>query len=72
MRVECQVDECIEEETQGVRHWDQPSVRVTCSRCGHETMSYGTDDNSVKRCLALMREECPFLESNFYVSDNYD
>ena len=33
----------------------------------HSTESYGTGDKSVKRCLALMRDECPMGENNFYV-----
>jgi hypothetical protein len=36
-----------------------PSICATCTRCGHETESYGTGDASVARCLVLMREECP-------------
>ena len=27
----------------------------------------GTDDPSIKRCLALMREECPLGKWNWYV-----
>jgi hypothetical protein len=42
-------------------------VCATCRRCGHETESYGTSDASVRRCLALLREECPNEESNYYV-----
>ncbi len=42
-------------------------VTATCSRCGHETESWGTDTPSVRRCLALLREECPRGEQNFYV-----
>ena len=34
-------------------------VRATCSRCGHETESFGTSGASVRRCLVLLREECP-------------
>lgn len=44
---------------------------AVCDKCGHETMSYGDHDGSVKRCLALMREECPQKESNFYI-ETYD
>lgn len=43
-----------------------PSVRVSCGRCGHSTESYGTGENSIKRCCALLREECPEDEYNFY------
>lgn len=48
---------------------DSPCVRAICSKCGHETMSFGDSDSSVLRCLALMREECPEGENNFYVAD---
>src|SRR5206468_282498 len=41
-------------------------VRATCSRCGHETESGGTGENSIKRCLVLMRGECPQGENNRY------
>jgi len=41
-------------------------VRAVCARCGHETESYGVEEGSVKRCMAVMREECPKKESNFY------
>jgi hypothetical protein len=45
------------------------SIRARCSRCGHETESFGTGERSIQRCLALMREECPAGESNFYAAD---
>ena len=41
-------------------------VCATCSRCGHETESYGTTDASVRRCLALLHDECPNHEDNYY------
>lgn len=41
-------------------------VYATCSKCGHETMSWGDSEASIKRCLVLMREECPEEEENFY------
>ena len=34
-------------------------VQATCSDCGHQTFSYGRGEASRKRCLVLMREECP-------------
>lgn len=46
-----------------------PGVEATCSKCGHVTESFGVEDGSVKRCLALMREECPNNEKNFYDGD---
>jgi hypothetical protein len=44
-------------------------VRVVCSRCEHETESFGTGEASVRRCLALLREECPEEEDNYYVAE---
>lgn len=51
-------------------HGEIRSVRVTCDRCGHEVTSYGRSDRSVRRCLALLREECPDDEENYYVADD--
>lgn len=50
----------------------RPGVVASCTRCGHETQSYGQEEASVKRCLALLREECPNGESNFYVQEDDD
>ena len=44
-------------------------VEVTCDRCGHCEESYGTDEPSLQRCAALLRENCPRGENNFYVVD---
>lgn len=68
MRVECEVRYDEEENDDGVLI---ECTYVTCSRCGHETMSFGTSEASVKRCLALLREECLEGESNFYVAEEY-
>lgn len=54
----CEIDE---EDIDGV-----DSVCAYCTKCGHQTDSYGTDEASVLRCLALMREECPNNERNWY------
>ena len=35
-------------------------VQATCSLCNHETTSFGTSSRSVKRCLYLLRDECPY------------
>lgn len=45
----------------------QPAVQATCSDCGHVTQSFGTSDASRKRCLVMLREECPLNKRNFYV-----
>jgi hypothetical protein len=41
-------------------------VTATCSRCEHVTESFGTSYASVRRCLVLLREECPKSEKNYY------
>lgn len=48
----------------------QPMVQAECTRCNHLTESFGTTDRSVKRCLVLLREECPNNEENFYVDED--
>ncbi len=48
---------------------DIPGVCATCQQCGNTTESFGTSESSVRRCLALMREECPEGEENYYVAD---
>ena len=63
MRVECEVVE-VELDDDGR---DVEGVKAVCSRCFHETESFGTGDASRRRCLALMRDECPNAEHNFYV-----
>ncbi len=50
----------------------QPGVTATCGRCEHTTESAGTGGASVRRCLALLREECPKGERNFYEGDSGD
>jgi hypothetical protein len=64
MRVQCSIDET---ELDG-DYGRVPGIVVTCSRCGYETESFGTSEVSVRRCLALMREQCPNKEENLYVS----
>jgi hypothetical protein len=68
MRVECEIEET---ELEG-DYAPVEGVMATCSRCDHVTESFGTSDSSVKRCLVLMREECPKNESNFYYSARDD
>ncbi len=64
MRVECEVTEATLTSDDGR---EVEGVCATCSRCDHETESFGTGEASVKRCLALLREECPEGEENWYV-----
>jgi len=64
MRVPVDIDEIEIDTPEGLRD----GVCATCQRCGHETESFGTSERSVKRCLALLRTECPEGEQNFYVN----
>ncbi len=66
MRVPCDISEVELDGDSGL----VDGVCATCQRCGHETESFGTSDRSIKRCLVLMREECPEGESNFYVAED--
>lgn len=68
-RVKCEIEETELENDQGR---SIPGVTATCTRCDHQTESFGTSDASILRCLALMREECPEDEYNFYVEDEDD
>ena len=47
-------------------------VQATCDRCDHLTESFGISETSRRRCLALLREECPEEELNFYVDPEDD
>jgi hypothetical protein len=69
MRITCEVEEIELENDAG--HLI-PGVRAVCSRCQHETESYGTSEASVRRCLVLMREECEEDEENYYVGSDGD
>jgi len=69
MKVECEVN-YEEIENEDGRMVD--GVTATCSRCGHCEQAYGTSSSSVKRCLVMLRENCPEEEKNFYVSDVED
>jgi DNA polymerase III subunit epsilon len=43
-------------------------VRVTCGRCSHTVEVCGRTEASVKRGCAMLRDECPNGERNFYVA----
>ena len=44
-------------------------VRVTCDKCGHVEESGGEHAGSLKRCAALLNENCPRNEDNYYLVD---
>jgi hypothetical protein len=68
-KVKCEIEEITlyNYETSEGESLNEPiavaSTMAICSRCGHETESFGTEKDSIKRCLALMREECPREET---------
>jgi hypothetical protein len=62
--VVCQLDYDDLENDEG---YDVEGVRATCTRCGHQVESFGTHEGSIKRCLVLMRQECPKKENNYYL-----
>jgi hypothetical protein len=66
VRVECDIAEVEIVNDEGR---DVPGIEAICSRCDHATTAYGTSGRSVRRCLVLMREECPIGEDNYYVDD---
>jgi riboflavin synthase alpha subunit len=68
MRVECKVEECDVDPEDG-RESCVPGVCVTCSRCNEEAVAFGTEEKSIKKALATLREDCPNGESNFYVAE---
>lgn len=63
LKIECTLEHVELENDEGR---EVEGVVVTCTRCGHKTESYGQGPNSVKRCLALMREKCPDGLDAFY------
>lgn len=52
------------------RGYPVEGVEVTCGRCDHTEFSFGTSGRSLNRCLALLNDECPNDESNFYEVDS--
>lgn len=66
MKIPCELDFTTNPNHRGIL---VDCVIAVCTRCEHTTESFGTHDASIKRCLVLMREECPYDEQNFYIED---
>jgi hypothetical protein len=64
MRVQCQIEETTLTDEQGRTI---SGIVVKCSKCGHETKSFGWSQASLLNCLAQMTKECPKGEKNSYV-----
>ena len=56
-RIPVEIEEVSDIEDEDGR--EREGVRATCTECDHVTESFGTGPGSKKRCLALMKEECP-------------
>lgn len=54
-RVPCRITEAEVESDEGV---PMEGVQAECSECGRIEESCGTSKRSVRRCLALLRENC--------------
>jgi len=65
-RVRCTI---LETELPNERGGKTPGIKAECMRCSHTTEAFGVGEKSIKRCLVLMREQCPENETNFYVED---
>jgi hypothetical protein len=67
MRVEVDI---LEDEVENDDGRPISGLRLTCERCGHEVEVWGTTDASARRGAAMLAEECPNGERNYYdVSD---
>lgn len=55
-----------------IRSDNKGGVIAACTECKHETQSKGETDRSRRRCLALMREQCPEGKEYFYVDADAD
>jgi hypothetical protein len=64
------VEAVVTEEVLEGDYGPQDGVVATCTRCDHQTESFGTGDASIRRCLVLLREECPRGERNYYVDED--
>lgn len=68
MRVEVEI---YEDEVESDTGRDIPGLRLTCGRCGYEVAVWGTSDRSAKRGAAMLAEECPQGEKNYYDVDHW-
>ena len=73
MRVACDIESIdFEFENKSGHLIECNGVKVTCSRCDHETEAAGTSERSIRYCFARLREECPNGEDNYYYDSDED
>lgn len=49
-----------------------PSVRARCPECGATTESFGEGKASLRRCMALMRDECSCGGNLFFTCEELE
>ena len=52
-KVDCEVEYSIDYNAHSCKH---DCVVATCTKCGHQTQSWGHGAASVRRCMAVMNE----------------
>lgn len=62
-RVDARVEE---NDVYGTDYGDGEGVEATCLKCGHIEAARGTSESSRLAALALLHENCPRGENNFY------
>ena len=67
-RIECVIEHDVDVEADDGRMVN--GVRATCTCCDATTEAFGTTGKSVRRCLALMREECEQGEGAYFYADD--
>jgi exodeoxyribonuclease V alpha subunit len=65
--IKADIEESIVTNDNGI---EVPCIYATCTKCGHITMAYGNSNESIKAALAMLKEQCPDGENNFYVENN--
>jgi hypothetical protein len=65
-RVSVRIEE--EDDVETEDGYQVEGVRAICTKCEHEVECPGTGRGSILRCCALLREECPLGEKNFYLA----
>lgn len=41
-------------------------IEVSCSKCSHYVEVFGQHEGSINKACAMLNEECPNNENNFY------
>lgn len=66
MKIKCTIEYSESENDYG---GTTPTTIATCPRCQHSEESFGQHEESERRSLVMLKENCPRNESNFYVAE---